>query len=280
MQSACSRTENAVSHSDEILQIDTPENVIFGYEIAGIGSRFMAALVDTLLLGVIMAIVYAVLFLILASIFADLGDVGGTWLIALIIIVSFILFWGYYLFFELIWNGQTPGKRLVKIRVIRADGMPVTLSEVLIRNLVRLVDFMPASYGVGVITMFISQQSQRLGDLAAGTLVIYDQADVTLESLEERPSEPHLMQAALTVPPMPADLRVDRLTRQDILLVEDYLRRRYELANSRRMGLQLVERIRERLELPPEPQPLQRPDHWLMRVLEVYRARQNPPPAP
>src|SRR5574341_810051 len=152
-----------MSQADEILHIETPENVAFGYEIAGIGSRFLAALVDTLIIALIQVVVYTVLILIVSILLGSASeDIGGPWLLALGVLVSFVMLWGYYLFFELVWNGQTPGKRLVKLRVIRADGMPVTLSEVLIRNLVRLVDFMPVSYGVGVISMFVSKQSQRL----------------------------------------------------------------------------------------------------------------------
>jgi uncharacterized RDD family membrane protein YckC len=268
-----------VSQPDEILQIETPENVAFGYEVAGIGSRFLAALVDTLIIALIQVVVYTVLILVVSVVLngAD-EDIAGRWLLALGVLVSFVMLWGYYLFFELMWNGQSPGKRLVKLRVIRSDGMPVTLSEVLIRNLVRLVDFLPVSYGIGVITMFVSKQSQRLGDLAAGTLVVFDQTDISLESLKERPimSRATPLSVAGTLPPLPTDVRVDRLTAQDIRLMEEYLRRRYELANSRRMGLRLVERIQQRLELPPNPQPLERPDHWLMQVLDAYRGQNKP----
>src|SRR5574341_224580 len=268
-----------MSQADEILHIETPENVAFGYEIAGIGSRFLAARVDTLIIALIQVVVYTVLILIVSILLGSASeDIGGPWLLALGVLVSFVMLWGYYLFFELVWNGQTPGKRLVKLRVIRADGMPVTLSEVLIRNLVRLVDFMPVSYGVGVISMFVSKQSQRLGDLAAGTLVVFDQTDISLESLKERPvlSRATPLSIAGTLPPLAPDVRVDRLTAEDSRLMEEYLRRRYELANSRRMGLRLVERIRQRLELPPDPQPLERPDHWLMQVLDAYRGLNKP----
>jgi uncharacterized RDD family membrane protein YckC len=268
-----------VSQPDEILKIETPENVAFGYEVAGIGSRFLAALVDTFIIALIQIVVYAVLILIVSAALDGSGeDIGGTWLLAVGVLVSFVMLWGYYLFFELMWNGQTPGKRMVKLRVIRADGMPVTLSEVLIRNLVRLVDFLPISYGFGVIAMFVSKQSQRLGDLAAGTLVVFDQTDVSLESLKEHPilSRATPLSIAGTLPPLPTDLRVDRLTAQDIRLMEEYLARRYELANSRRMGLRLVEHIQQRLELPPNSQPLDRPDHWLMQVLDAYRGLNKP----
>src|SRR5215510_11634669 len=98
-------------------------------------------------------------------------------------LASFVLFWGYYIFFEMLWNGQTPGKRWVGLRVIRTDGTPITLSESFIRNLTRLVDFLPAAYGIGIISMFLDKQSRRLGDLAAGTLVVHDRAPISIQSL-------------------------------------------------------------------------------------------------
>ena len=170
---------------DEYLNIDTPENVAFGYEVAGIGSRFLAALIDTLILLVLQIVVNLTVLLILSLTILDFiaGESTWGWLVAIFGLVSFTFFWGYYIFFETLWNGQSPGKRLTKLRVIRTDGTPITLAEAVIRNLVRMIDFLPAYYGVGVVVMFIDGQSRRLGDMAAGTLVVREAAAVTLESL-------------------------------------------------------------------------------------------------
>src|SRR5690606_12367836 len=94
-----------------------------------------------------------------------------------------MIWWGYYLLFEWIWHGQTIGKRSARIRVVRADGAPVSFVPVAVRNLVRIIDFMPFGYGVGVITMFCNPQARRLGDFAAGTLVVKDEGELTIETL-------------------------------------------------------------------------------------------------
>ncbi|NEP84537.1 MAG: RDD family protein, partial [Okeania sp. SIO3B3] len=175
-------------NSDEFLNIDTPENVAFGYEVAGIGSRFIAALVDTIFI-IILQIIVNVAVAFLGRLIFDLLDIpldSATidtilaWLLAGFGLLAFVLFWGYYIGFELFWNGQSPGKWMMGLRVLRTDGSPISLAEALIRNLVRLVDFMPAFYGVGVVTMFINAQARRMGDLAANTLVVYDQDAITL----------------------------------------------------------------------------------------------------
>jgi uncharacterized RDD family membrane protein YckC len=184
-------------HSDflsEEYTIDTPENVTFGYEVAGIGSRFIGALIDSTLLVVALVVVNLLLLLILnllgtrpgAALSSRAGE-SVSWLGGLIIaayaLLNFGLLWGYFIVFELLWNGQTPGKRLAGIRVVRTDGNPAGLIEIVVRNLVRIVDFLPAGYGVGLIAMFCNRQARRLGDFAAGTLVIKERKDIALATL-------------------------------------------------------------------------------------------------
>lgn len=233
----------------EFLNIDTPENVVFDYEVVGIGSRFMAALVDTLLIIVLQAIAYLASFFILANL-TEWQDSWGGWIAAVFALITFALLWGYYIFFELWWNGQTPGKRLTGLRVIRSDGTPITLTESIIRNLVRLVDFLPLFYGVGIVAMFIDRQSRRLGDFAAGTLVVRDQEEVTLESLGRTPKiaiPPTLRQNIETqVAAWPLEL----LEAPDIQLAEDFLKRRQEIAGSHDLALQIVDKFLARMEIP------------------------------
>lgn len=233
-----------MSLPDEFLRIDTPENVVFGYEVAGIGSRFMAALVDTLLILVLQLFVYMPLSLLVRS----MTDGSAGWLVALFSLIAFVFLWGYYVFFEMLWNGQSPGKRWVGLRVIRTDGTPISLAESLIRNLVRLVDFMPAYYGVGVVAMFINEQSRRLGDLAADTLVVRDQAAVTLESLSARK-----ITIGGRIPP-PSDLHwpVKHLTNQDIQMAEDFMRRRTKLSGRTLIARQVALALLQRMGLPED----------------------------
>lgn len=174
--------------------IETPENVAFGYEVAGIGSRFIGALIDTVLLTLALIAITLLLLLVL-GLTNDLGRIGrrellgegaswaGGLVIALYALLNFGLTWGYYLIFELIWNGQTPGKRAAGIRVLRTDGNAAGAIEIAIRNLVRIVDFLPFGYALGLMVMFFNRQARRLGDFAAGTLVVKERRDITLASL-------------------------------------------------------------------------------------------------
>jgi len=242
-----------MSLPDDVLNIDTPENVIFGYDVAGIGSRFLAALVDSIIILLSQIIVFATLFFVLSSIYGNLDDLDDSlmaWLMALIGLIAFGMLWGYYIFFELLWNGQSPGKRWVGLRVIRTDGTPITLSETIIRNLVRLVDFLPAYYGLGVVIMFINDQARRLGDLAAGTLVIRDQATVTLESLDTKTASRDLgLYAGQSID---LDLPVNRLTNADLRMAEEFLRRRYQLANRQQLAGQIMRALYQRMDLSPD----------------------------
>jgi uncharacterized RDD family membrane protein YckC len=236
-----------VSFSDEQLSIGTPENVTFGYEVAGIGSRFLAAIVDTALIMLLQIVVFGLLFSLTAGLAAV--DSSSGWLIAVFTLLAFALFWGYYIFFEAAWNGRSPGKKWAALRVIRSDGSPVTLTESIIRNLVRLVDFLPLYYALGVLTMFIDGRSRRLGDLAAGTLVVRDGGPVTLESLAEAPA--HRLydfgdQEAL-------DLPLDRLQEQDVRLAEELLRRYPDLHNGDELALQVLQALSRRMEVSPPP---------------------------
>jgi uncharacterized RDD family membrane protein YckC len=236
-----------MSLPEETLDIQTPENVAFGYQVAGIGSRFLATLLDTLLIGILQVVVILVFILVLSGLDL-LGETIAAWVYALLGIVGFIFFWGYYIFFEMLWNGQSPGKRWVGLRVIRADGTPITLSESFIRNLTRLVDFLPAGYGIGIISMFLDKRSRRLGDLAAGTLVVHDRAPISIQSLSARRTvnlsrQGHKLVSLEGFP-------LDRLTNEDLALIEDFLLRREQLTHREQLANQILNTLHARLGLP------------------------------
>ncbi len=153
---------------NEQLSIETPEQIDISFQKAGIGSRFYAALIDTGLLVLILFIGYYVN----QRFISELGSALGNWLGAIGGILVFALFWGYYMVFEVTSNGQTLGKRALGLRVIKTGGYPIGFADSAIRNLVRVVDFLPFFYGAGLLTMLINGNWQRLGDLAAGTLVV------------------------------------------------------------------------------------------------------------
>jgi uncharacterized RDD family membrane protein YckC len=191
--------ENGSSRADlpdllhEEYTIDTPENVTFGYTIAGIGSRFIGALVDTGLLVLALLLLNIAISLLLAWL-ADStppqpidAEPTPDWIAGLLVavyaLINFGIIWGYYLAFELLWNGQTPGKRLANTQVVRANGAPAEFAEVAIRNVVRIIDFLPFAYAIGFVVMFSNRRSRRLGDFAANTLVIKRQDSVKLADL-------------------------------------------------------------------------------------------------
>jgi uncharacterized RDD family membrane protein YckC len=151
------------------LEVVTPENVPITFEMAGIGSRFGAMLVD-LLIQVVVYIAGLIGGVILAQFFEFFQ--AGNVVLALMIIGGFLLVFGYFIFFETLWNGQTPGKRAFHLRVIRDGGYPITFAAAATRNLVRIADFLPVSYAAGALSTFFHPQYKRLGDMAAGTVVV------------------------------------------------------------------------------------------------------------
>src|SRR5262245_1760581 len=206
---------------DDRYTIDTPENIEFAYDIAGIGSRFLAAIIDTLVIGAAL-IILAILVGVVSS-RTGLGPSTTSSVAAAVgVILSFLILWGYYIVFELVWNGQSIGKRAIGLRVVREGGRPVTFVSSAIRNLIRIVDFLPAFYGIGVIVMFVDRRARRLGDLAGGTLVVKERRGVTLESL----TAPSVAAAAPTIPGAPLPdvtlANVQLLNDQDYSLIQEF----------------------------------------------------------
>ncbi len=244
---------------EELLAFDTPENVVFGYGIAGIGSRFLAALIDTVLLIALQLLVNLTLLFVVAIIagqsLAEFGQNRGlSLLVGVFGLVSFAFLWGYYIFFELLWNGQSPGKRIIGLRVIQRNGAPIDVAAAMIRNLVRIVDFLPLYYGLGVVTMFIDRKSRRLGDFAAGTLVVYDRGAVTLDDLAQEEAQ---LDRSLALQPLSGYIR--SAPRPDgqyraghVALARSYLARQHELANRGALALYLAQRMLQAQQRPAE----------------------------
>lgn len=256
--------------------IDTPESVTFAYEVAGIGNRFIAALIDTTGLFTLLTILN-ILVLSALGLLGDLsldmlsGDAAPSWMgglmIALYALLNFAIYWGYYILFELLWNGQTPGKRIVKIRVLRLDGNPAGFSEVLLRNLVRPIDFLPGGYGLGLVVMLLNDKSRRLGDFAAGTLVIRELADVSLESLAAIPAggQRTVDEALLLAFP-----HIRRLSSNDYELLQETLARFRRGRISHRAVEQLAQVLAARLEM-ETPQGWNASLKFLEQVAAAYR---------
>jgi uncharacterized RDD family membrane protein YckC len=168
------------------LYIDTPEQVELQFAVAGIGSRFVAVLLDQLI--IFAALIVELLIFVwigesASKSTATASDTMTKWIIGILIFLNFAFVVGYFALFETFWHGQTPGKRIMKLRVIKDTGRQITFFEALTREALRLIDYMPGLYLAGVITMLCNKQNKRLGDLAAGTIVIH-------ESREEAPLLP------------------------------------------------------------------------------------------
>jgi uncharacterized RDD family membrane protein YckC len=201
----------------------------------------------------------------------DPSGSGSAWVAAIMGLVIFLFYWGYYIFFEMLWNGQTPGKRWTGLRVIRSDGTPITLSESLIRNLTRLVDFLPAAYGVGIITMFIDKRSRRLGDLAAGTLVVHDRAPISIQSLSVKRAVNYSM--AGLKPVSLEGFPIERLSNDDLSLIEDFLSRRDQLTHRETLAVQILNTLHTRLGLPLPAMDRVEAEDTLVAIMQAMQKR-------
>ncbi len=168
---------------DSDLIVSTPERVSFDYQVAGLGTRGIAQILDLL---IVTGLLIALFFFAAAIVATTQSDVAGT-LIELF--GSFVLIFGYFWISEALFSGQTLGKRAFRLRVVGDRGEPMTWMQAGIRNVVRIIDFLPYGYGVGMIVLFANGRGKRLGDLAAGTIVVKDSDHVWLWQLG-RPSVP------------------------------------------------------------------------------------------
>jgi uncharacterized RDD family membrane protein YckC len=215
------------------LSIETPEQVALEFPLAGVGSRFLALAIDMLVQIAIGLLVFAAV----AGTWSFLRPrAGGPWFLAVIVIAGFLLFYGYFAGFEAFWHGQTPGKRLIGLRVLSVTGRPARIDEAILRNLLRVIDQLPGVYAIGILTMLVSSRNQRLGDLAAGTVVVHEKA---------------LSAPVMTVarPAAGGPWTGGGLTEAELLLVETFLQRRHEIDPAIREthAQAIADRLRARL---------------------------------
>jgi uncharacterized RDD family membrane protein YckC len=235
--------------------IDTPEQVGLEFSVAGIGSRFVALLLDMLIVCAILLLELLVIIMIGAASTAapssgKLGEAAGKWFVAIIIFINFAIFWGYFALFEAYWKGQTPGKRVMKLRVIKDSGRQITFFEALARNLLRVVDYLPSFFLVGVVTMLCNKRNQRLGDLVAGTLVVHERLDES--SLLYQTSTTLVAPVGFAAPtigqevvapwgnavaPMFPDDAVAKLSSQDLMVIETFFSRMLDLPMATRASV-------------------------------------------
>ena len=231
--------------------------------LAGVGSRFMAVLLDTL----IQTLLYLVLILAVGVAF-DFRPIAvfkgySNWVIAFYILISFCIYWGYYAAFEVLWRGQTPGKRWAGIRVIKDSGRPINAFEAVARNLMRIVDDFPGFGGVGVITMLLNSRNRRLGDYVAGTLVVHEASSRDSDLFFNTPATSTFTfhQAA-------------GLTLQEVELMETFLARRLDIPSEVRQqnAARIAYMIATRLGIQQDARP-QDNENFLELLVKEFRNR-------
>lgn len=244
--------------------IVTPEAVSLDVDTAGLGSRGIAQIVDSLIqIGLLLG------FFLIAGGFGLEGSAGA----AVVLLGVFVVFWGYFIVFEGLWGGQTPGKRAQRIRVVRSDGQPVGWTEVIVRNLLRIVDVLPAYYIVGAVSVLVTRRSQRLGDLAAGTIVVHERRVAAPAPFVVAPLPPVAVDGA--APDLPFDAAA--VTEAHYDLARAFLQRRNELGPEARrtLGADVASSLRRSLGVAPGYRPDQ-DERFLESVAAAYQSRFRP----
>jgi uncharacterized RDD family membrane protein YckC len=211
------------------------------FPIAGVGSRFLALALDTLIQIAVFLVVGLVAGIGLAK--GGVGDssLSRIWALSLLGLFFFAVYYGYFALFEAIWIGQTPGKRVARIRVIKETGRPINAVESIARNILRLVDQLPVLYAVGIVTVLLNRKSKRLGDFVAGTIVVHERSLQDIKPLWQAASGAATFQYGS-----------HSLSPEEFALIEAFLNRRDSLALDVRykMAEQIVSRIRTQVATP------------------------------
>jgi uncharacterized RDD family membrane protein YckC len=229
------------------LILQTPESVELEFTLAGIGNRAYALIIDYIVLGLILIIFLVFWGFAAFFIVNNLGlkDIG-IWLVAIQILLIFAIYVGYFVFFETLLQGQTPGKKFAKIRVIRDDGRSIRLQQAVLRALFRPVDEL---LFIGAFMIILSKQEKRLGDWVAGTLVIQDEEPVALANF------PVSEAARIFANRLPNLCDMSRLIPEDFAVIREYLQRREGMIESARkeVSCQLANRIKSIITLDKVP---------------------------
>jgi len=248
----------------------TPESVELEFTLAGIGNRAWALIIDYHMLALILFVFYVIFWMIVVQL-SDfwttiVGSTLGLWMIAIAFIITFTIYAGYFVFFETLWQGQTPGKRFAKIRVVRDDGRPIGLQQSALRALLRPFD---EFLFIGAFLIMLSPQEKRLGDLAAGTIVIQDQIAVgsaTLTISEQAKSlHTQLIQIADLSPLLPDDFAV----------IREYLQRRSAMSPKAKslLALKLSQQVQAIINLEQMPAGVSS-DEFLEAIYLAYKQRE------
>jgi uncharacterized RDD family membrane protein YckC len=240
---------------DTAVAVEIPEDVRLRFPLAGPAARLAAYAVDL----AVRATVF-ILFLVAVSIALPVLHVGGTsW--GLLLLLLFLMEWGYGFLFEMAWNGQTPGKRAFGLRVVKEGGYAIGPYDALVRNLLRAADVLPFFYGVGLVSMLLTARLQRLGDVAAGTMVIHERRHRLRREVPDLEGVRRLAPEEIGSPWRPTERTLDLLylfaLRRDALAP----------ARAREIAAILAEPLQRQL---VSPVPLDDPGLFLLRVLRTF----------
>lgn len=249
------------------LRFETPENVTVSYELAGLGTRFVAWVFDMLIM-LVAEIVFVLAMIPVVATFSRDGSLpeSGGYLLGIIILVLGTCSTLYFLLFELFMSGQTPGKRSMRIRVVMAEGFSLTLGAVFLRNIFRLIDTVPLFW----IVPFLSRQGQRFGDMVAGTAVVTEQPaglqGVEMQLMQRNPSDATFRFTAA---------QLNCLDQTDFDAIATYLERKTADRSPRvaHLGARLARAVAGRMTFTSMPEPANQ-DRFLEDLLTAHLHRQ------
>ncbi|HEY9645792.1 MAG TPA: RDD family protein [Chroococcidiopsis sp.] len=255
--------------------LQTPESVELEFSLAGIGSRAFALLIDYHILGltlVIFLVVWSILSNQLLNYLEQLDvdySIAPSWLLAIALIVCFVIFVGYFVFFETVWQGQSPGKRLAKIRVIRDDGRPVRIGQATMRALLRPIDDL---LSLGVFMIVLSKREKRLGDWVAGTIVVQDVRPTAKSAFALSDQAEAIAQQLLAM----ADF--SNMLPDDFAVIREYLQRRSLMERKAKsdLSLTLARQVKAVIALETLPQDMT-PDAFLEAAYLAYQQQRSEP---
>lgn len=255
---------------DDRITISTPEGIELHMVLAGMGSRFIAALADTVIKSLILFVFFLFASAGLDSFAFGAGgsaDASGLWGLSIGILLIFVLQSFYDIIFEVLSNGRTPGKRWSGLRVVMANGSPVTFRASAVRNFVRIIDFLPASYFAGMVAVIVTRHNQRIGDLFAGTLVIRDRQPTVTP-----PVAPLFRPPPAQVHPAVMTWDLSAITYEELVTVRTFLERRFSLEPAARahLGWELASRLYPKVAGAP---PDLHPEYFLESVAAGKAAR-------
>ncbi|MFB2933707.1 RDD family protein [Aerosakkonemataceae cyanobacterium BLCC-F154] len=247
------------------ITLQTPESVELEFTLAGIGNRALALLIDYIALGLTLTVFWVAWGIFTVVIIDAFGNARnlGLWLFAIALFLNFTIYMGYFVFFEVLWQGQTPGKRYSKIRVIRDDGRRVGIQQATLRALLRPFD---DTLFIGAFLIMLTPKEKRLGDMAAGTVVVQEEYLVatTNFTISEKTQE--------LAKELPQIANLSLLLPDDFATVREYLQRRQEMTTKAKneLSLHLARQIRNIIDLKDLPEGLT-PDVFLEAVYIAYQ---------